>query len=311
MNRRTIANLPLVLFLALFLAIPLSAGAATEDEVTDEEMQASIQQFLAGLEFRQGAIELDDVNASLALSDSYRFLGAADTERLLVDAWGNPPGMQVLGSIVPETFALVGPESWAIIVTYEEDGYVSDEDAETIDYDEMLASMQSELAASNEARTSQGYASIELVGWAETPYYDPFSHKLHWAKELKFDGEESNTLNYNIRALGRRGVLVLNAVGSMDQYLTVRQGMQDVLEMVSFEAGSTYADFDPSMDEVAAYGIGALVAGKIAAKVGLLAKFAPLLLGLKKFGIIIVAGVSGIAAKFFRRKKNNGIDPIG
>ena len=307
MTRRMIA----ALLLALFAAFPWSAATASEDPPTEEEMQASIQKFLASLEFREGAIELDEANASLALSDRYRFLGAADTERVLVNAWGNPPGMEVVGSIVPDTFDLVGPESWAIIVTYEEDGYVSDEDAETIDYDELLDSMQNDLVGANEARTAQGYEPIELVGWAETPYYDAFSHKLYWAKELKFAGAPANTLNYNIRALGRRGVLVLNAVGSMDQFLTVRQGMQDVLDMVVFEEGSRYADFDPSIDEVAAYGIGALVAGKVAAKVGLLAKFAPLLLGLKKFGIIIVAGVSGLAAKFFRRKRNDGIGPIG
>ncbi len=84
--------------------------------------------------------------------------------------------------------------------------------------------------------------------------------------------------------------------------------------MVAFEEGSRYVDFDPDVDQVAAYGIGALVAGKLAAKAGLLAKFAPLLLGLKKFGIVIIAGVIGIGRRFFmsgREVETDEDKPIG
>ena len=179
---------------------------------------------------------------------------------------------------------------------------VSDEDAASIDYDAMLTEMQESMATSNEEREAAGYGRIEMVGWAETPYYDSDENKLFWAKELRFSEAESNTLNYNIRALGRKGVLVLNAVGSMDQYVSIRQGMQDILPRVNFGEGSQYSDFDPSIDKVAAYGIGALVAGKLAAKVGLLAKAAPLLLLLKKFWIIGALAVAGIARKMFSNR---------
>jgi Protein of unknown function (DUF2167) len=45
----------------------------------------------------------------------------------------------------------------------------------------------------------------------------------------------------------------------------------DVLQMVQFEPGSCYADYVPGADEVAAYCIGGLIAGKVLAKAGLLA----------------------------------------
>ena len=73
--------------------------------------------------------------------------------------------------------------------------------------------------------------------------------------------------------------------------------------MTNFNPGHRYSDFDPSVDQVAAYGIGALVAGKLAAKAGLFAKFGVLLLALKKFWILLVIGIGAFLARVFRRAK--------
>ena len=54
------------------------------------------------------------------------------------------------------------------------------------------------------------------------PSYDAAAHKLYWAKELMFGTDMDHTLNYNIRVLGRRGVLVLNAVAEMKQLAVIR-----------------------------------------------------------------------------------------
>ena len=68
--------------------------------------------------------------------------------------------------------------------------------------------------AANEEREKQGFERVTLIGWAEPPSYDAAAHKLYWAKELAFADNPDHTLNYNIRVLGRRGVLVLNAYAS-------------------------------------------------------------------------------------------------
>jgi len=156
--------------------------------------------------------------------------------------------------------------------------------------------MKADTKASNEYRLEQGFGTIELVGWASAPYYDTQAKKLHWAKELKFDGAEANTLNYNVRVLGRKGVLVLNFIADMSQKDTINANVDDVMAMASFEDGSRYSDFDPSVDKVAAYGIGALVAGKVLAKTGFLAVA---LIFLKKFGIYILIGVGLLGKTLF------------
>ncbi|WP_137885200.1 DUF2167 domain-containing protein [Pseudomonas sp. 2FE] len=265
------------------VASELAAESATEQDpaVTDE-------QFVAGLHPQTGKVVIGANLATLDLPEQFVFLNSADAERVLTEAWGNPPSDPLpLGMILPAGISPLAGGSWAVTIEYEENGYVSDEDAADIDYDEMLKGMQEDSLANNKWRSEQGYEPVALIGWAAKPHYDAEGKKLYWAKELKFGEAETNTLNYNIRVLGRKGVLVLNFVADMQQLAAIEQNLPGVLAMTEFNDGNRYADFNPELDKVAAYGLGALIAGKVAAKVGLLA--AGLLL-LKKFWFIVIGG---------------------
>ena len=205
---------------------------------------------------------------------------------------------------------MLDDSGWAVVVTYSDDGFVSDEDAAKIDYDDLLKEMKDADKEDNEARKEAGYSAIELVGWAEPPHYDAANKKLYWAKELRSEGSDHNVVNYDIRVLGRRGYLSLNAVARMSELGEVKAGMQQLLPMVQFDTGSRYADYDKSTDKVAAYGVAALIAGGIAAKAGLFAKLGVLLLGLKKLLIPLVLLVGAFFKKilgFFTRKKGSGV----
>jgi uncharacterized membrane-anchored protein len=158
----------------------------------------------------------------------------------------------------------------------------------------LLEDMQSDIRKANPDRVKQGYGAIELLGWAEAPHYDAANKKLYWAKELRFDGSDETTLNYEIRALGRRGILTMTFIAASSQLGEINANRETVLSMAEFNEGHRYMDFDPSVDEVAAYGLGALVAGKIAAKTGLLA--AGLLL-LKKVGVFLLVGLAALGRK--------------
>lgn len=256
----------------------------------------------AELRYQRGKVTVGDSLATFDLGEEFRYLDPAQSERLLVEGWGNPPGNETLGMIFPSELSPLSPEGWGIIISFEEDGYVEDDEAEKLDYDDLLQQMKKEVTEANEERQKAGYEPIDLVGWAERPHYDPADHKLYWAKQLRFGDAEQDTLNYNIRALGRRGVLVLNAVASMDQMATVQASMQELLPAVELNAGHRYSDFVPGTDKVAEYGIGALIAGTLAAKSGL---FKVLLAGLLAFKKVIVVGVvaAGVALKKLLGKK--------
>ncbi len=294
-------KLPVVI--ALFLAavtIPTGPSYGQDGPKTREEAQA----LAATLKYQRGEVVLKDGLATLKVPDGVEFLNGRDAHTVLVKLWGNPPMPDPLGLLMPANTGPLAPDSWAVIITYEEDGYVKDKDAEKIDYADLLKQMQKDTRAANQEREKQGYSAVELVGWAAPPHYDKAVHKLYWAKQLKFGGGDDDTLNYNIRILGRRGVLVLNAVAAMAQLPEIEKNAPRILAAIDFNPGNRYADFsEASGDKVASYGIAALVAGGVAAKLGLFKGLWVLLLGAKKFVIIGVVALTALVRKFFGKNK--------
>lgn len=290
---------------ALLLAAvsPLAAQGPAADTtpaaISDDSVAKLMAAFEASLHYQTGTVEIPGGLATLTLPPTLRFLDKKDAKHLLVDAWGNPDDAVegVLGMLIPADQSPLSPEGWGIIVSFEEQGYVNDSGAASIDYNALLATMREGLAEENKSRKDAGYDEVELVGWAEPPRYDSAAHKLYWAKELAFSGSDHHTLNYNIRILGRRGVLVLNAVGSMDQLELIHAQTPAVLAAVEFNEGHRYSDFTEG-DKVAAYGIGGLILGGIATKAGFFKVLWVGILALKKF---IVMGFVAAAAWFKKR----------
>lgn len=296
-----------VIFTLMMMLFSNQLMAENETNLTAEQEQyiAEANKILDSLNPQQGEIKLPNGVATLKVPENFYYLSPEDTETVLVKIWGNPPGGEkTLGMIFPTGVTPYDNTAWGVTVEYVEDGYVSDEDADKINYDELLSDMKESTANASQERIKQGYDAISLIGWAAKPYYDEKTHKLHWAKEIKFGSQEINTLNYNIRVLGRKGVLVLNFIAGMDQLDMINSKIDTVLKIADFNEGSRYADFNPDIDTVAAYGIGALVAGKVAAKVGILAT---ILLFLKKLWIFLLIGAGAFVKKLFSRKKNDEI----
>jgi len=288
---------------AVFACLVLTCSAAfaqgdpaAEPALTPEQQKKveSMQALLQSLDPRTGKISLGDNLATLDVPKDFYFLDAEDAERVLTEAWGNPPGGQSIGMLFPAGQTPFDEGAWAVTIEYNEDGHVSDSDAADIDYGDLLKDMRADIRATNPERTKAGYPPIDLLGWAEPPHYDAATRKLYWAKELRFGDEPDTTLNYEIRALGRKGILSMTFVAGTDQLEQINGKRESVLTMAEFTPGNRYEDFDSNVDKVAAYGIGALIAGKVAAKAGLLAGG---LLLLKKFGVIAVVALAAVGRK--------------
>ncbi|MFL1500498.1 DUF2167 domain-containing protein [Pseudomonas sp. S191] len=283
-------------------AIPALAAPTPVPEEASAPAETA-EHLLASLKQKTGTVTLPSGIATLKLNNEFYYLDPADTERLLTDGWGNPPGFKTLGMIVPKAVSPLSERGWGVIVSYKADGHVSDEDAAKIDYAELLQQMQEEDEEDNKQRQKQGYAGLHLLGWAEPPRYDDTTHKMYWARELKADDAQQTTLNYSIRVLGREGVLELNAVAAMADLATIQQEMPKVLAFTNFTDGNLYTDFNPKTDKLATYGLAALVAGGIAAKAGLFAKIGIFLLAAKKFLVIGVVALLAVIRKLFNRNK--------
>jgi len=238
-----------------------------------------------------GQVSIGNDLATITIPSGFKYLNPEQSEYVMSELWGNPPS-ESLGMLFPiNEFPADAEMTYAIEITYIEDGYVEDDDAKDLDYDDLLESMQEEIQDVNPERIAAGYEPITLVGWASSPFYDAETKKLHWAKELKFGDSEINTLNYDVRILGRRGYLSMNAIGAMDDLDLVKANIDPILASVNFNDGNAYGDFNPDIDEIAAYGIGGLITGKLLAKAGF---FAVLL----KFWKFIAIGAVAVFSAF-------------
>lgn len=278
------------------LAFPESESELEQDA----EYTAWSQSLLDSLTLRVGAIAITDINVALNVPDTFYYLDPEDAEKVLVDVWGNPPGSQTLGMLLPAGMTPFDDDVWAVTVEYIEDGYVSDQDAATIDYSALLQLMQQDMQADNEQRVQEGFEPLSLLGWAVEPVYDTAANKMHWAQEIKFGDEAVNALNYNIRVLGRRGVLLLNFIAGMDQREQITKQLEEVLSIAGFAEGSQYADFNSGSDELAGYGLTALIAGDVVSPESGLST---ILVGLKKFAWFILLGFCAVFALIFFIKR--------
>ncbi|HWY99161.1 MAG TPA: DUF2167 domain-containing protein [Bacteroidia bacterium] len=255
--------------------------------------------------YQHGTIDLPGIG-TINVPPGFKYLDKKQSEHALFDLWKNPrDSNSTLGMIFPDSTGVLTSGSFIFDIEYDPMGYVKDDDADKMDYAELLQQLKKDVADENAMRVAAGYQPAYLVGWAVTPYYDKERKILHWAKEIKFGTDSINTLNYNVRILGRKGVLILNAIASMDELKTVQANLPKVMDIVSFSDGNKYKDFNPGIDKVAAWTIGGLVAGKILAKVGFLA----VILKFWKVGMIALAGgftaMRKKIAGLFKRKKDD------
>lgn len=295
---KRLSLIPIVPILA-FLSL-LCAGAQA---ASPEEEFAKLQKIANELRPQAGEISIAGDKIKISLTKDFRYLNPSDTRKLLVDVWGNPPeNGETAGAIVPADADFLGA-SWAALLDWKQDGYIKDEEFDSLDFKQVIEQLKVASRAATAERVRRGYGKMEVVGWATPPHYDKAEHKLYWAKA--FDGGRPiQELNYDIRILGRAGVLELSIISSMDELKTIEEQTPEILSMVNFTSGNRYADYKPG-DHVAEYTIGGLIGTAALAKAGFFKGLMIALLKGWKLVLIAVAAIGAGIAKFLGRKKHS------
>lgn len=238
---------------------------------------------LAGISFAQEESEIQWIEgpaivdlgknlAQLDMSDAYLFADADDT-RAVMQYLGNPPSNAEVGMIIPNS----EDGNWFIVFEYSDVGYVRDDDSDRIDAAAILESYRTGTEAANEERVKMGATPIHVTGWYEEPFYNPETHNLTWAMMLE-DDEKMQTVNYNIRVLGREGYMSAVLVADPAALTALKPELAGIVSSFSYKPGSRYAEYVQG-DKLAKFGLTALIAGgagAAAVKLGLfqaLAKF--------------------------------------
>jgi uncharacterized membrane-anchored protein len=296
----TLKTLFLAICVTCLTIVSAIAQKAKEEEVELSAEQVALVEKLSKLKYQEGVVDFGH-DIELNVPKGYKFLNKEDAKLIVVDLWGNVKNANVEGMLVQEDYTPFDDGNWAFVLNYEDCGYIKDDDADKVE--------------DNKERKAAGVGEAHILGWASKPFYDKANKCLHWAKSIKFEDSEDTTLNYDVRVLGRKGLLSLNAVATSGQLVDVKKHIPDIMNVAKFKKGSTYFDFDKSTDKVAAYTVGGLVAGKVLAKVGM---FAFLLKYIKLIAIAVFAFFGAmrnkIAGLFGRKKKDSvmtmGDDPL-
>ena len=233
--------------------------------------------------------------AEMAIPEGFVFTGKKGTQDLL-KAMGNLVGDNEEGFLAPATvFDKESDERWFVVFEFNPVGYVKDDEKDKLDPVSLLKGFQEGNVRANKEREKLGYEKLELVGWAVEPHYDEKSNNLEWGLLLKSEkGHE--TVNYEIRLLGRKGVMQCTLVLGPKELKTGLPRFRNLLGGYGYKTGERYAEYRAG-DKIAKYGlIGLIGAGglAVAAKTGLL-KY------VWKYIVFIVLAVAAFFRKLWNR----------
>lgn len=299
MSRRGSAGYRLVGLVCLFpvLAIIEVPLRAQESPFSPQQMEAL--QKLASIPWEKGpTVGRIGSMAEIDVPDGFQFAGS-DGAQTLLEAYGNPRDSSILAAMVPTAEG----QDWTLIFKFDDIGYIKDADQESIDAQEILNGFNDSIPAQNSQRRSLGLEEMISMSWAESPFYDPTTKNLKWGLLLNF--ASGKTVNYDIRLLGRRGVMEATLLDSPEAYKASLPAVEKLLSGYRFTEGNKYSEWK-SGDKVAAYGLTGLIAGGAAVaamKSGLFAKLGLMFAKLGKGAILIVvavgAGIMSLIKKLF------------
>lgn len=203
--------------------------------------------------------------ATIHVPEGFGFFPPAQARKFL-ELNGNPTSGNEQGVIQP---AAAG---WFCTFDFSDVGYVKDDEKASLDADAILEAIRAGTEQSNVARRARGWSPLKVVGWHTPPRYNEQSHHVEWATLLESEGRR--VVNYDVRLLGRTGVMEAKLVADPQEITAVLPEFRALIATHAFVSGKGYGEYRKG-DRVAEYGLTALVAGgalAVAAKSGILAK---------------------------------------
>ena len=237
-------------------------------------------------------VELGD-QATMNLPKGFVFTGAGGATKFL-ELTQNPPSGRELGILASEDV------SWFAILSFSKDGYVRDDEKDSLDANGMLVSIQQVTEEANKERKQRGWGSISVLGWMQPPHYDGSTHNLEWSIKGR-DEDGQVVVNHFTRLLGRHGIMTVDFVADTASFQTQIVSFQQAMRGFAYTAGNSYSAFVQG-DKVAEYGLSALVVGgatAVAANAGLF-KY------LYKLIVAAIVGIGGLLKKLFSSRQNRG-----
>ena len=131
--------------ICLLFLVSINARARNYGDSTELQaamFQKYVDSVKTALRWQHGTVELAGGIAKLNVPQKFKFLNAEQSRFVVEELWGNLPDEGILGTLFPTDTDPFTQGSYVFIISYDAMGYVNDEDAEKIDYDDILKFMK-------------------------------------------------------------------------------------------------------------------------------------------------------------------------
>lgn len=111
--------------LYLFFSFTLLSVNTHAQEATEEDYTHQLDSIEQLFTYRHDTVELANGIGKIIVPDGFKYLDADQSEKVLVELWGNPwyEGM-TLGMILPENEGVMSDSGYVFNIEYNEIGYV-------------------------------------------------------------------------------------------------------------------------------------------------------------------------------------------
>ena len=174
--------------------------------------------------------------ASIDVPEGYYYLDGPATKRLLTNKQRIVDGRE-LGTIL----RLGESGSWFAVFSHSGTGHIDDRDQAALDPVSLLTALQDDNQRLNVERSKQGWSAMDLQAWHRPPSYSAATNRLTWSTRLVSD--DAAVINYDVRLLGRDGVISARLVTDSDSVLLSTSQFVEVMLTYTFKDGFRYADF--------------------------------------------------------------------
>ncbi len=237
--------------IAVWLVLSVGVVAQAENPGFPQTQEAIDEEIInLPWEYELQEYSLENSNSTFELSEGFALLRGDAARRF---------DYLTQGMEDPDTEALIYNQDTEIqlIFNYYPEGYVSLEDWEDLDADDLLKEISANTESDNTERAKNNISSLKIGGWLQKPRLNKDNNSVSWVFDV-VDGEERYVNAISIK-LGRKGYEKVTWVSSYDNYLKSMDLMVSLVNQQKFDKGSRYADFSIG-DKIAAFGIASLVA---------------------------------------------------
>jgi len=269
------------------IALTLVSIVTLNLQASSRTAQAEEENPIAALDWKKGPTTARIAGvAKQEVEKGYMFLESSEAKKFM-ELTQNPDS-DVDGVIL----CAQDDSSWFATYSYDNIGYVSDDEKGSLDCDAILDSIRKGTEQSNVERRRRGWPTMKVLGWARKPHYDDATHNLEWA--IKASSDDGMVVNYNTRLWGRGGVMSVTLVCEPDQLSSVLPEFKSALQGYSYTSGNRYLEYRKG-DRTAEVGLSALILGGAAAAAAKTGAFKWLWKGL----VVVVLAIGGFLKKIF------------